>query len=231
MTTTINQIVTDKFNNVSLLGVRKSFESLETKTALLTDEMNDISQNELVEMLKGMNVNSSMISLFYYGDYSYSRTEKGAKKLKSLSYKRAFIGHDYQNKVNARLIAEAKEKGIEVETFVAQKANGLEKISNVLYKNKYGQYRVRVYFGHKKNGKVEQASDSKHLGYFTKDDNPISFETAKANDMFMPSFFEKNENTKGRGALTKNVNDFQINNYSVENILAIAINGKVYRVI
>ena len=91
-----------------------------------------ISVAKLAEILKNVNVSSKLISFVYFGDYAKSRTKQGVKLLKKASYNRVFIGHNYQNKVNARLEKQAKENGLNVEEFKAKKANGLTKISDVL---------------------------------------------------------------------------------------------------
>jgi len=212
--------------------VNNSLKVLDTfDSTLLNTTPIDISQDYLIEILKNINPNSGMVSLFYYGDFSASRTKQGKKLLKKLSYQRIFIGHNYQNKVNSRLIAQAKNDGIDVEEFLSKKASGLTKLSNVLYQNKKEQYRLRGYLGHEKNGLTELVSDAKSLGYYTQNDVSIDFEIAKENNMFAPSFFVKKTNTAGRGSLTENDNNFQVRNFSIENILGIAILGKVYRVL
>jgi hypothetical protein len=212
--------------------VNNSLKVLNTfDTTLLNTTPTDISQTKLVEILRELNPTSGMVSLFYYGDFSASRTRQGKKALKKLSYQRIFIGHNYQNKVNARLKNEAEKNGLDVETFISKKASGLDKISNVLYINKKDQFRLRGYLGHEKNGSTEMVSVAKSLGYYTPNDVSIDFESAKENDLFAPSFFSKKTYTSGRNSLIENENNFQVRNFSIENILGIAIGGKVFRVI
>jgi hypothetical protein len=186
-----------------------------------------ISLEQFTNILKTSNFNSKLVSFVYFGDYAQSRTKNGLKQLKKASYQRVFVGHNYQAKVNARLIAQAKEQGIEPTEFVAKKASGLEKVSDLLYVNKKGEYCLRAYLGHENSNGVEKVSQTKNLGYYTADFNPISVEEATNQDLFAPSHFKPRDYVSGRGLLTEKDN-FEVRNFSLENIAKIVINNNVY---
>jgi len=196
----------------------------------LNEDGQIISLEQLINLLKDCNFNSKLVSLIYFGDYAKSRQKNGLKTLKKASYNRVFVGHNYQNKVNARLKKQANDKGIDFEQFKAQKANGLEKVSDLLFKNKKGQYRLRAYHGHENSKGIERASKTINLGFYESVSfQPISEAEATERNLFAPSHFKENNYVSGRGALTEN-DDFKVCNYSLENIAKIVLNGNVYTI-
>lgn len=215
--------------NVKVVPQVKVSPNVDNNTRL-NEQGQVITKEQLVEILKNANFNSKLISFVYFGDYAKSRTKNGLKMLKKASYNRVFVGHNYQDKVNARLLKVANEKGIDFKTFKAQKANGLEKISDLLYINKKGQYRLRGYHGHENVNGVERASKTKTLGYFKSVTfERVTEEQATNENLFTPSHFKKDDYKAGRGSLVEQ-NNFRVNNYSIENIAKIVIEGNVYEI-
>ena len=207
----------------------------------LGSEFITISRNEFKRLLETNtdDISSLLISLIYYNKHNGSRMINGKSAVEKLSYACTYIGHDYANKVNERLLAQAKkqaqETGEKVEDifnkFVAQNARGLVRKNNVLYYNakNLSLLRIRAYVKHEKNGNVENATIEKSLGLFHNDELK-TFEECKSLDLFTPSYFTPKK-SKGRGQLTKGENDFQIRTYNLENIQAIKFRGNVYKLV
>lgn len=178
----------------------------------------NITKTELVEVVRAIK-GAKFTSVTYFVDESKSKSIKGAKALQKLVTVNLTLNSDYERKVNRIL----ENKQDETADFVAQAMKGktlaFEGCRSILKSEK--TEKLLLY------GIIEHNAPKQTTYY--KDGQPIAFEKAVEEGLFIPSFFAEKE-TSGRGAV-ESENDFFPISPAIDSIRQIRLDGQEYSII
>jgi len=173
--------------------------------------MQQVTTAQLSDILEGI-TRSTIVSMTYKVDESKSRTVKGQKQLQKEVTLTAYLNHDYTNKV-VKLTGDT--------SFVADPMKGKRKVAGPILESERSGERMLY--------ATVLKSNPKKTTYFHNGE-PITKEKAIELDLFAPSFFAENTNTKGRGEVNEE-DDFALISPYLKNIIRLKVEGQEFEVI
>lgn len=177
-----------------------------------------ITRQSLIDLFLNFDKNVSFSgvtfgSIVYFTDESGSITRDKQKQLQKFTRTQITLGSNYESRINRDLVKQGEEAN-----FTAQSMSGKEHISKMVcqaLKDNTKKYLCCVVEHHVTPDTV----------YFYQG-KPISFEKAKEQNLFMPSFFNEKK-TAGRGNMSEE-RDFHYFTIGFDKIISLTMNGTRY---